>query len=243
MSTPRTKHKLKTQLLDHLLPTFPDRPLSTSLIALLIGLSMQFENHELLLQTVCRAAEDVSALTVQDMERLSHVISFLGFRSKSRIELELFNKILKELPSRIEEILAEPRFFPSLLQSLALKGVYDAELIDNVFKTEFLEYAYQHHNVSNDIWQLDAFTRINLAGVYHGRRLPKQYTRYLAKYKTHFLPNRAGNHKTTANDRILMEIGDCVSGLFGPYKFAQGLPHYRTTGECEGCLLIKMELI
>ena len=56
--------------------------------------------------------------------------------------MEFLRNVLEELKKRVDEIVRHPRCFTSTVHYLAMKGIYDVELIQAALKESFVTFAY-----------------------------------------------------------------------------------------------------
>lgn len=125
--------------------------------------------------------------------------------------------IMEEIPHRKEEIMKYKRCYPALLNSLAICGHYDAEMIHVALSKQFYEAAYgQNMLLGRDIFCLDAVTRIELKGKYdEGARLTDRQRRNYAKLLCNYLPEKDSKYKKSVSDRCLLETKAVLDQAYG----------------------------
>lgn len=184
---------------------------------------------ELILQ---RFIDEIPNIRLKEIERISFVLGLFYLQSSLPIADLISQKILSNLKTRVEEIMKYPRCFPSCLHYLAHSGYADDELISSVLDERFCEMAYGRNvTLGREIFALDSYARINLKDSYKGMLLQDKRRRLMGKLLVHYIPQRDGEFKLSATDKILLEIKEAVQRVVGNCHMAHVLPHYDRPGK------------
>lgn len=182
------------------------------------------QSIELVIQ---RFLKDVDSARIKDMERICHVISLYDFKTESGIELDLMKKILEVSKDRTKEILKYPKCFPCMLHYMAIKGIYDEELITTVFNVEFVKHAYGTNLIlGREMFSLDTFVKVNLKDSYKGEYLRDKWVSTMGRCTSRYIPERGREFKLALTDTILLEIKETTQDLFKVATFKHILPNH-----------------
>jgi hypothetical protein len=200
----------------------------TCLHIALLGTNLQQLNRDLMEKIIHRFDKEVETVRLKELERITLVIALYDFKTESGIEIEFMKKVLQELKKRVDEIVIFPRCYAATLHYLSLKGVYDEEMIGAALKEKFIVFAYgkNYFNYGREILNLDSFTRINLKGQYVGPQLSERIRKGIATYTSHYIPFAGQSHKLTHTDKIILDVQELSSKMFGKNIISQALPHY-----------------
>lgn len=225
------------ELLDRVCAQIPRFSLLSCLHIILLGTDIQVchtRSIETALKRFAAAANSDAheGIRLKDMERISFALSLFDFKSDTGIEHELSRYFLTEVKNRVTEIMKYPRCFPSCLHYLSMRGYADAELISSVLDEQFLKLAYgRNATLGREVFSLDAYTQISMDGRYAGNRLADKRRRTMGKILCHYIPVRNGEFKTSATDKILLEIKETVDDVYGHCHLAHVLPHFDRPGK------------
>lgn len=139
-------------LLDHLVPEIPRLSTKCCLQIALLGTTLGFF-HEKSLKGVAhklvRSIGDITDMRIKDIERLLLAMTMFNFDPQT--EPDFYATVLTEL--RREERWGEAQIFPKCLPCslnyLAMRGVYDYELMSKVLDREYLMTNYGKKNVNS----------------------------------------------------------------------------------------------
>lgn len=232
MKTLRYSHKphhdvLITDILDRIVPQISRFNLLTCLHVALMGSSLQMCHPKSLRLIVERFYREINAARLKDMERISFLIGLYDFETETGIEMDLCHRIAVELKTRVPEISRHPRVFVSCLHYLTMKGVADAELISSALDANFVKMTYgKNVLLGRELFSLDGYAHINMAGTYNGNRLTDKQRALMGKMLTHYLPNRDGKYKLAATDTFLLEIKEAIEKTVKHCQMAHALPHF-----------------
>jgi hypothetical protein len=133
------------ELFEKLLPIVGRFGTLTCLHIALLGTNLQNCNKELIEKIVHKFNKEVTTVRLKDLDRISLVIALFDLQTESGIEMEFLRNVLEELKKRVDEIVRHPRCFTSTVHYLAMKGIYDVELIQAALKESFVTFAYGKH--------------------------------------------------------------------------------------------------
>lgn len=220
------------ELLDNVLVHIPRLSLLSCLHIVLLGTDIQVCHTRSIEMVLQRFAGDLAGTRLKDMERLSFAMGLFDFRSDSGVEVELSRRFVDELKERVPEIMKYPRCFPSCLHYLSMRGFADSELISSVLDEQFLKLAYGRNcTLGREVFCLDSYTQICIEDGYVGNRLADNRRRTMGKILSHYIPVRDGAFKTSATDKILLEIKETAADLYEHCHMAHVLPHFDRPGE------------
>lgn len=220
------------ELLDKLMAQIPRLSLMSCLHVLLLGTDMQVCHSDIVEAILHRFDKDVPGTRLKEMERISFALGLFDFKSKCGIEKTISEKILAELKNRVPEIMKYPKCLPSTLHYLSYRGFVDAELISSVLDEQYLGLAYgRNANLGREVFCLDSYVQIYMKDTYNGNRLLEKRRKTMGKILCHYIPERGGTFKTSATDKILLEIKETAEMLFGSCHMAHVLPHFDRPGK------------
>lgn len=218
-------------LLDKTVPEIQRFNLMSCLHMMLLGTDIQVCHNDLTEIILHRYYKDIKSTRLKELERISFVMGLFNFQSKSGIERDLSEAILKELKDRIPEIIQYPRCLPACLHYLTLKGCHDTELISSVLDENFMNRTYgKNRTLGREIFALDCFTKINLKNEYTGNQLSEKRLRTMGKLFCHYIPTRDSEYKLSNSDRILVEMFETINQIYTHSHIAHLLPHYERPG-------------
>lgn len=219
------------ELLIKIVPEIPRLSLLSCLHIILLGTDTQVcheESTEIILK---RFHLDLKNTRLKDLERISFVMGLFNFTSASHIEEQLAADILKELKTRVTEIMKYPRCFTSCLHYLTFKGYADAELISTTLDEEYIKLAYGRNiTLGRELFCLDSYVQLNF-NPYNGHRLTDKKRKSMGKILCHYIPVRDGEFKLSTTDRILLEIKESSEKLYEHCHMAHILPHFDRPGK------------
>jgi hypothetical protein len=175
-----------------------------------------------------RFENELSETRLKDIERICFAMGLFDMKSDT-----LCKNILEEVRTRITEIARHPKCFASCLHYLSMCGYTSNELISSVLDRSFIKEAYGQNwlSVGREIFCLDAYTQINLKETYEGNRLSDSNRKIMAKYRSHFVPERGQKYKMSLADKLLLEVQETTESCYGKCVFLQALPHFEKHGK------------
>lgn len=216
-----------------LLKTISKRSARECVLIADLGSFVQLSNNEIIEYTLNRCVNEPNVLETfvgSDLERLSRIIGMLNFTSESGIEMAAGKVLLQELRNRIEHIVTN-RFhqkFLKILVNLSQADIYDVELLENTLRSDCLRFHYGlSKQFPSDIYMLDAYARLNLAGIYKGDLLSEVHLGKLGKYLSDYLPNDTTNLSLRQNAQYLADVANCVEKVFQHFTYAHATSHFR----------------
>ncbi|XP_037049478.1 uncharacterized protein LOC119083781 [Bradysia coprophila] len=199
----------------------------TCLHVALLGTHLHICHQSCIEQILHRFADDVQAIRMKDLERISYVMGFFDFESESNIANRLCQQFLAELKNRVDDIVRYPKCFALSLHYLSLKGYHDEEMISVALSPSFLSAAYGNQTrYDNELFGLDSFVKINLKETYTGNQLTEKNRQYMGKMLTEYVPDRNKEFKIGFADNLLLEVKETSDELCTHSYFAHSLPHF-----------------
>lgn len=138
-------------LLDHLVPEIPRLSIKSCLQIALLGTTLGFF-HEKSLRAVAHklvgSIGDITNMRIKDIERLLLAMTMFHFDPKT--EPDFYATVLRELgrKERWSETQMFPKCMPCSLNYLAIRGVYNYELMNKILDMEYLSTIYSKKNVT-----------------------------------------------------------------------------------------------
>lgn len=178
-------------------------------------------------------SSELSELSMPDLVDLARSLSRLHAQNHVHRKDLVGHQILKEVKNRLHNVTNAP-FYALLLQiigNLTLINVHDLEIMENLFRSEFLSLMHRNKRV-NALWlyQIDGYNRINLKHIYRGPHLPQDYLTNV-KFLNDFIPDQKKRfHK---RHRFFYAMEDVIGGLFAHYSYAHALPFYKNAGNLD----------
>lgn len=220
--------ELMYKLLEDICPQIDRISLLSCLHIALLGCDLQLCHNKCIELIMRRFIKDIDSARLKDMERICHVMSLFNLDKEDPTKKMLCENIIVKLKDRVKEIIQYPKCFPACLHYLTLCGYYDKELISTALDNKFIRHAYGKNLVlGREIFCLDSFTRIQLAGKYDGNQLPEKLRNTMGKMLTHYIPERNSKFKLSLTDKILLDVKDCCDTLFKVAYIKHILPHYQ----------------
>jgi hypothetical protein len=144
-SDPSHAARMKT-LSNALLWKVDNYSLTTCLHIGLLGTNLQYCHQELLETIVKRYNNEIKAVRLKDIERVTFVLGLFDFKTQSGVERELLSKIVDELKLRVDEVVQYPKCLAACAHYLTICGIYDVEIIKTVLAEKFINFAYGEFN-------------------------------------------------------------------------------------------------
>ncbi|KAL7029788.1 hypothetical protein ACKWTF_006367 [Chironomus riparius] len=216
------------ELFEKLLPIIDRFGTLTCLHIALLGTNLQNCNKDLIEKIVHKYNQEVTTVRLKDLDRISLVIALFDIQTESGIEMEFLRNVLEELKKRVDEIVRHPRCFTSTVHYLAMKGIYDIELIQAALKESFVTFAYgkNYFAYSREILCIDGFTKINLKDIYKGPQLSDKIRKGIATFSSHYIPYRGQPYKLTHGDKLLLDVQELSEIKYGKNILTQAIPHF-----------------
>lgn len=221
------------KILDHLKATMETRPLRFGVLMTNIGAPLRVFDKEMMLKIFKRCLDhpnELRHLTMTDIESLTRAISLFYDPSMENMIKDIGYHVLDELKNRLDQI-ASRTFFSSfiiIIRNLIQIHVYDLELMENIFRPDFIKCIYKRsQQLCLPIYEIDGYNRINLRNIYKGNYLADCYTDKL-RFLSEYVPNRINRHKKSELFNYVLE--DVISRLFTHYQYAHAVPHRRHAG-------------
>lgn len=196
-----------------------------------LGSYVSLSNNEIIEYTLNRCVNEPNALetfVASDLERLSRIIGMMNFTSESGIEMAAGKVLLQELRNRIEHI-AGYRYHQTFVRiqgNLNQVDIYDVELMENMLRSDYIHFHYaRSKQLPIYIYMLDAYARLNLAGIYKGDLLSDVHLKKLGSYLSDYFPNEITNFKR--HSLYLIDVANHVEKLFQHFTYAHAVSHYR----------------
>lgn len=178
-------------------------------------------HHNLLEAIAYYFLENLNQARLKDMGIISHAFVHLDVHTKSKIEMKLFENILNELPNRTIEHEDHRPTFIACMCNLAINNYYNTDLINSALATVEIDLnsRAQSFHYGNLLF-LNSYAHINLgANEYTGALLSDELRRLMAK-----------EHNNNNDITILSNIGQTIQEMYGHYKIARALPHFKRDG-------------
>lgn len=131
-----------------LVPIVKNASLITCLHITLLGTNLQYCHHPLIEEVVKKYNDNIGAMRLKEIERITFMLALFNFKTESGVEKELLRKIVDELKSRADEAARFPKCLSSCAYYLSVCGVHDVEIIRSVLKESFIEFAFGKNDFS-----------------------------------------------------------------------------------------------
>ncbi|XP_055371553.1 uncharacterized protein LOC129605677 [Condylostylus longicornis] len=219
---------IMNHLLEKLCPFIDNFQLVTCLHIALLGCDMQ-QCHDKCIELIMnRFNRDITEARLKDLERITHAMSLYNISDSSGVKNELCQKIMEEIPKRINEIVLHPQCFAACLHYMTLCGHHNEDFINIVLDQRYMRHAYGRNlMLGREVFCLDSFTRINLAGKYNGTQLTDKNRATMGKLLTNYIPEKNSKYKLNQTDKILLEVKDSCQKIFKFCSIKHILPHFQ----------------
>lgn len=221
------------KILDHLKATMETRSFRLCVLMTNIGAPIRVFDKEMMFKVFKRCLDhpnELRHLTMTDIECLTRTISLFSDSSMENMMKDIGYHVLDELKNRLDQI-ASRNFFASfinIIRNLIHIDVYDLELMENIFRADFIKCIYKKSlQLCLPIYEIDGYNRINLRNIYKGNHLADCYTDRL-RFLSEYVPNRINRFKKSELFNYIIE--DAISRLFKHYQYAHAVPHRRHAG-------------
>lgn len=212
-------------LLDRVAPHIEKYSLLTCIHIALLGSDMQICHQKTIEAIINKFLSVYTSARLKDLERISFIIGLYDFKMESNNEQVLCENIMKDIPNRVKEIMRHPRCLASCVHYLTQKGISSNEIISNILDPKFIATAYGRNMLSGrEIYQLDAYTRINLHSKYDGHQLSLKQRKTIAG----LIQNSTdpSMYKVSATSRLINDVANHCKDIYKSILPAFILPHY-----------------
>lgn len=177
-----------------------------------------------------RASIDDRDLSFFDCSDICEGLIMTNYKSPAGYEHTFLANVLKRIREQPRDVRFSAKAFHSLVYYLAILGYHDAEIIDNALRDDFLYVAFKRPQyLFNEIYGLNAFSQLNLNGLYQGNLLTQKYHKKLKKVMKH-ADDMKNHSKSFGAFKMLRTLAEILDTLNWPYKIGFALPHYTTAG-------------
>lgn len=169
----------------------------------------------------------LSKLNLSTLEKMSRIIDLYPKNSDTLTKVGSF--ILEQMKNRLESIVDPLCYSTSMniIRNLLTHDIYDLELLDNILRSEFIKKMNNSKQLYLSIYEIDAYTRINLKDIYNENKLTDEYLARI-KYLTEYAPDQVNKFKKA--EVQIYSIENIIKKYFEHYKFAHALAHHRFAG-------------
>lgn len=181
----------------------------------------------MLFQRCLNQPDMLCKLNLPVLEKISRIIYI--YPENSDLSTKLGNLILEQMKNRLEFI-ADPLYYAAsmnIIRNLLTHDIYDLELLDNILRPDFIKKMNSSKQLYISIYEIDAYTRINLKEIHNGNQLSDDYLAKM-KYIIRYAPNQVNNFKKA--ETKIYSIENVIKKYFEHYKFAHALAHHRFAG-------------
>lgn len=162
------------------------------------------------------------------MERIAWALVLFDFKSKSGVEIKLFDAIRKELPKRTEEMEKHSLSFVMCANYLSMRGCADAALIGRILNPSYLMKAFgKPEFFIRELLFLDSYAQINLKNSYKGPLLNEAQRQRLASAYS----NENNSADRSSADKLAINVMKSIMAFTSYWPKTRALPHYARKGE------------
>lgn len=215
--------------------TIEKRHISTALLILNSGMNMRVcdsESTEKVLRKCIETKNSFENMSLNDLVTLSRIIGEMNFQTESKIEESVGHQLLRELRNRIHLAASYNAYqkITKILKNLSMINMYDLELIENFLRPDVIKFIYKRNNIlSEELFNLDSFARINLASIYTGPYLDEKYRSNMGKYLTSYIPEE--KYSKQRKDNFFLEVEKAVLQHFGHIEYVNPTGSSKYSGE------------
>lgn len=177
-----------------------------------------------------QSLENLEGLRTKDIGIISYALMAFNFRSETGVDEQLFKAMLDILPSHSKAIEKHPESLASCLYNLAVRGFYNPDLIGHVLETAKCTKSAAL-SYSKQLLFLDAYTTINLSGIYNGPRLDENTKSALVKTWCIQMSDLNTRKEQSDVHKVLLGALHTVQNLKLHYKLVQAIPYFRMPSE------------
>lgn len=185
------------------------------------------ESITILFQRCLNQPDILCKLNLSALEKISRIIDL--YPNNSDMSTKVGSFILEQMKTRLES-LVDPLCYAAsmnIIRNLLTHGIYDLELLDNILRSDFIKKMNNSKQLHLSIYEIDAYTRINLKDIYNGNQLTDDYLARI-KYLIEYEPDQVNKFKKAETQ--IYSIENVIKKYFEHYKFAHALAHHRFAG-------------
>lgn len=195
-----------------------------------MGASVRVFNEEsvaILLQRCLNQPDILCKLNLSTLEKVSRIIDLYPKNWDTLTNVGSF--ILEQMKNRLESIVDPFSYGASMIiiRNLLTQDIYDLELLNNILRFDFIKKMNKSKQLFLSVYEIDAYTRINLKDIYNGNRLTDDYLARI-KYLIEYAPDQVNNFKK--RETQIYNIENAIKKHFEHYKFAHALAHHKFAG-------------
>lgn len=164
-----------------------------------------------------------------DLEYLSRIISLSNYGTIEMTE-KMGSIMLEEMKNRLDYVAQRGIYanFVNIVRNLTEINVYDLELMDNIFRPDFIRCIHKKSKkLDMPLYEIDGFNRINLRDIYHGNRLEESHLERTCFFIS-WIPDRVNRYRK--NDLFAYAVEDAVRKYFPHCQYAHAVPYRRHAG-------------
>lgn len=197
-----------------------------------VGVPIRDFDDEVILSTYKRCLnhpDEFEDLSMSDLEYLSRILSMSNYHDQEIVR-QVGVLLLQEIKNRLLNVASRGFYehFGNIVRNLTMIDVYDVELMDNLFRPDYIKCIHKHSKqVDMQLYEIDGYNRLNLKDIYNGNTLHDDYLDRLC-YLINYVPDRVGRYKKL--DEFAYAIEDVVNKLFTYSKYTHAVGHRRHAG-------------
>lgn len=229
----REGHYLK-QILEKLETILENRSLRVRIMLASTGIDLRICNVkfvEKILKDIIDNVDSLKKIIMPELVSLSRIIGTMDFTTDLKIEEIVARKILQEAGNRIEQSTTfnGHKNHIQILHNLILRNIYDFELLENVFRPDYIRFIYKKNKILEpEMYKLDAYCRLNLALEYKGELLSDIYIAKMGLFLTNYFPREETSIRR--KERFIMQVHDVVKTKYKFFKYANAAAHFKHAG-------------
>lgn len=210
--------------------TLDEKSIHTCALVATMGTSVRVFNDEsisILFQRLLNQPDMLCKLNLSTLQKVSRIIDL--YPRNADMLTKVGNLILNEMKNRLESIVDPLGYSASMniIRNMLTHHIYDLELLDNILRSDFIRKMNYSKQLNLSIYEIDAYTRINLKDIYNGNQLTDDYLARI-KYLTEFAPDQVNNFKKS--ETHIYTIENVIRKYFEHYKFDHALAHHKFAG-------------
>lgn len=214
--------------------TIETRSLNECVMFINIGAPIELYDEVILAHTFNQCLNDsdqISALSMGTLQILSRALCLTEDPQNMEAARLVGYRLLDEIKRRLDQV-TSAYFHVSLIsivRNLTRIDVYDVELMQNLFRKDYLQFIYRKsRKLELPLYEIDGYNRINLKHIYRYDFVPDEYLDNM-KYLQDFIPDRVKRFKK--RHRFVYAMEDVIGGLFSQYRYAHVLPFHKHAGK------------
>lgn len=229
---PKTKaeiNQLKT-IMKNISRTLDQKSMLVCAVVATMGTSVRVfddESIDILFQRCLNQPNMLGKLNVSTLQMISKLIDLYPKNVNTLTKIGCL--ILEQMKNRLESIV-DPLGYVctmNIIRNLLTHHIYDLELLDNILRLDFLKKMNMSKQLHLSIYEIDAYTRINLKDIYNGNQLTDDYLARI-KYLIQYAPDQVNKFKK--NETHIYSIENVIKNHFEHYRFVHALAHHKYAG-------------